>query len=431
MATTSSKAPAFEVAANQILFELRQAFVVLMDQAGLAGIKPLPLARKLGIDKSLAWKIHRVVYPQTSMDVVRHLPGSASIRRFVDAVRAKRASDFDQAQIERAISGLEQIIRTHCGDRATFQMMMNSVADEPSEEVAEQHRQELVRGASYVWGAHARVTMRADFVAPSATPGMVDIASVRGLVDLVRYRPKVPWVLSHMGAVDNDMRRRSEPSRQAIDPSQRCEEAAPLLTEFCSKPPPVTRRVPSTPGLLQDELVEERMGTTGLVTCMTGERVLAVTSRYRDEHNDNTRHRAILRTPSDLLLFDLYVHRDLKSAMNPQFVLYSSLETGPMVPATAFERYHLPAAETVKSLGAFPPMTATPDVPRYADMTAYVFERCGWQAADFAGFRLQMTYPPLPAVAVLQWPLAERPDLSGSSAGSEGPDSPPPGFVPR
>jgi hypothetical protein len=398
----------FEAAANQTLMRLRQAFVNLMDQAGLAATKPLALARELDIDKSLAWKIHRVIHPETPMDVVRHLPGSSSIKRFINAIRAKRAEASDLASIENAISELERIIATHCGDRATFQMMMNSVAEEPSEQVTEMHRQELVRGASYVWGAHARVTVRADFLAPSEQTDMLDIASVRGLVDLVRFRPNVPWVLSHMRSADNDMQQRSSPVRQAIDPSQRCEVGAPLLTDYCSKPCPVTRRVPSVTGFLQDELVEQRIGATGLVTCITGERANAFASYYCDDHNDSGRHRALLRTPSDLLIFDLFVHRDLTSAMNLEFILYSNLESGPLLPADALERYRLPAVEQVKSLGAFPSMPATPEVPRYGEMVNYVFEQSGWRASDFAGFRVQMRYPPLPATAVLHWPLAKR-----------------------
>lgn len=408
--TVSPGLGTFEVEADHSLRRLRHAFVTLLDHAGLAATKPMDLARQLGIDKSLAWKVHRMIYPEKSMDVVRHLPGPAGIRRFVRAIQDQANEASDLGLIEKAIQDLEHIIEVHCGDRATFQMMMNSVADEPSEQIAEQHRQDLVRGASYVWGAHAKVLVRADYVAPSAEEGMLDIASVRGLVDLVRFRPNVPWILSHMRSTDNDMKQRVSVRRQAIDPTQKCDEAAPLLTEYCSKPLPETRRVPGATGFLHDELVESNVGAKGLVTCIMGERADAFASYYRDEHNNMGRHRFLVRTPADLMVFDLFVHRDLSTAMQPQFVLYSNLdlESGPAMTAAALERHRLPTMESIESLGAYPPRPATPEIPRYDEMVGYVFRQLGWREADFAGFRLKMRYPPLPTTAVFQWPLAPR-----------------------
>jgi hypothetical protein len=131
-------------------------------------------------------------------------------------------------------------------------------------------------------------------------------------------------------------------------------------------------------------------------------------SYYRDEHNSLGRHHLLLRTPSDLLIFDLFVHTDLTSAMDPQFFLYSNLECGPMLPAPELERYRLPASPQVQRLGVSPPIPGTPEVARYDELVDYVFAQLGWQANEFAGFRVQMPYPPLPAAAVLEWPLAER-----------------------
>jgi hypothetical protein len=398
----------FESDADEALRRLRHAFVFLLDQAGLAETKPLPLARQLGIDKSLAWKIHRIAHMENTVDILRHLPGPGGIDRFIDALRKRKFTANVLAGVEEALSDLERIITTHCGNRATFQMMVNSVVAEPSEQVTEQHRRDLIRGASYVWGAHARVILRADFLAPSEQPGMMDIAAVRGFVDLVRFRRNVPWVMSHLRTADNDMEERRSVVRESIDPARSCGEEAPLLDEFCSQPLPVTRRVAGGPGFLHDELVEGAVGATGLVTCLTGEIARAFASYYVDEHNTLGRHHVLIRTPSDLLIFDVYVHKDLATAMNPKFLLYSNLEVGPELNASAFERYRLPANEQVKSLGAFPPIAATPEVRRYDELTSYVFDRLHWNPREFAGFRLQMSFPPLPSAAVLQWPLAHR-----------------------
>jgi hypothetical protein len=403
----------FEADADEALRAVRRAFVLLLDEAGLGNARPSVVARQLGIDKNLAWKAHRIANEPNTVDMLRHLPGNPGIERLLKALRKRRLDRAVLDTLEAAVADLDRMIATHCGDRTKFQMMMNSVAERPSEQVAEQHRRELVRGASYVWGAHTRVILRMDFLAPSQQSGLMDIAAVRGFVDLVRFRREVPWAMSYLRTTDNDMEERRRIVREPLDPRRAGVDAAPLLTEFCSQPLPETRRVAAAPGFLRDELVEAPVGATGLVTCVAGEVARGFASYYRDEHNTIGRHHVLIRTPAETLIFDLYVHRDLVSAMGPSFYLYSNLDVTPESPANVLERYRLPTTEHVRSLGSFPPIAATPEVSRYHELTEYVFERLAWNPRDFAGFRLQMAAPPLPSAAVLQWPLAERPTSAG------------------
>jgi hypothetical protein len=48
-------------------------------------------------------------------------------------------------------------------------------------------------------------------------------------------------------------------------------------------------------------------------------------------------------------------------------------------------------------------------MPRYRAMIQSVFDRMGWNAQDFYGFRFTMRYPPIPTVAVFRYSLAQRP----------------------
>jgi hypothetical protein len=51
---------------------------------------------------------------------------------------------------------------------------------------------------------------------------------------------------------------------------------------------------------------------------------------------------------------------------------------------------------------------STPLIPEYPKMVQSVFDHLSWDARDFAAYRFSMRYPPIPAVCVVSFPLAER-----------------------
>ena len=89
-------------------------------------------------------------------------------------------------------------------------------------------------------------------------------------------------------------------------------------------------------------------------------------------------------------------HRRTRSATSPR-------------PVTGGGRWKLDA---VHELGG-PPVVATPHLPTYPKLVETVCARLDWNLSDFRGYRVVMSYPPIPAVLILRYPLPERPE-SGS-----------------
>jgi hypothetical protein len=40
-------------------------------------------------------------------------------------------------------------------------------------------------------------------------------------------------------------------------------------------------------------------------------------------------------------------------------------------------------------------------------MVRTVHARCGWDPADFVGYRIIIKHPPIPTTATLRWPLVD------------------------
>jgi hypothetical protein len=183
---------------------------------------------------------------------------------------------------------------------------------------------------------------------------------------------------------------------------------APLLAEFCSQPPPALRIAPGPPGVTRYEIVEGPVGNTATCTAISAWVWRAGVSPWRTETDRFGEHFVHLSTPVKLLVHDLFVHRDVPFSLPPQADLYSQLPGGPVFPAGGRDRGRLPLANGVIDLGSGPPDAVAPEVPRYQTMIERVCERLGHPAAEFAGFRLRLPYPPIPALAVLRHELPRR-----------------------
>jgi hypothetical protein len=65
--------------------------------------------------------------------------------------------------------------------------------------------------------------------------------------------------------------------------------------------------------------------------------------------------------------------------------------------------------DPVHDLGS-PPVVATPHAPTHPRLVQRVCDRLDWNLAEFRGYRVVMSYRPIPTVPILRYPLPERPE---------------------
>ena len=401
---------AFQEQAAGVLRAVRTAFSEILDVLPNRVRRPNEVAKALGIDRKLGWNIYKVVQTSDPFMAADHVPGSSGTHIFLDAARAARvpAERIDAAN--RAIADFERLIEVHAGDRTTLKMMLASCSPRGRERVDVAHRRAAFRANSYIWGVQARTQLKADFLHPGATPGTLDIASLRGFLGLRRIRDNVPWVIARARCTDNDGQVRRTFVREALDPFQSSEHEAPLLRPFCTSPLPALRRLRSAHGFLEDELVEGPIGNTAAITCITGEVSRSVASCCRDEHNTHAELIARMRTPCEALVFDQLVYDGLFGPLEPELGVCSELAGAVPYPTSGAGRQMLPVFETVTYLGKGPSVLHTADVPRYAEMARFVFDRLGWDGDRFDVYRVRMVFPPIPTSVVMRYDLLDPPD---------------------
>ncbi len=410
--TTADKAPSFEAGTAAVLRRMRGVLAEFVAAVPGGTSKAVELSKSLGIDMKLSWSLFQIVGATDLLAAGQYVPGLGATRKLLRAAARHGLPPQVIENVSSAVEEFDRLVRVHAGDRPTFDLMISGRASNGLDKIGVTHRRDAFRANSHIWGVQAKTKLLAHFLQPGTESGMADGATVRGLIGFRRIRPNVPWVIARARCIDDDGVVRRMPVRAPLevpaDAATGGATAAPFLTEFCTKPLPVCRSFATSDGFAEHELVEGPVGSTGAITCVMGDVVRNAASYCRDEHNYRNDYSAFVREPCEVLINDLFVHEEMFGPLTPEVILYGDLGGGPEYPAGGREPPRLPVEESVDYLGKGPSVVATPDVPRYAKLAGYVFERLGWEGARFDVYRVRMPYPVLPAIIAMRHPLRDR-----------------------
>ncbi|MHC5004113.1 MAG: hypothetical protein ACYTJ0_13430 [Planctomycetota bacterium] len=403
--STNAKTPSFEQDARRTLRAVCDSFADVVEAATGRIPNAAEFCRLLKIDKKLGWKISKVVQTTDVFAVVPHIPGSAGVGIFLDAAAHRGASEPLIERAREAFTSFERLISTHAGDRQSLEMMARGFVEETSEQAELNHRRDAYFGHSYTWGVQARTQLSANIIFPSSKADWVDIVLLSGLIDLRRLRPKVAWVVARLGFVGAS----GEPHVPApgtLLPS----EDIPLLSKFCSDPPPQLRKVVSPSGYIEIELDDGPVGDSGAMTCIfCGEAIREAGSRFRTEDDPNADLNVHVRTPSKALVHDLIVHRDIFGQLEPTAAVFSEVHHEVKTSRLRDDRYRLPVPLAAEYLGQGASALRTPDVPRYPEMARHVLRRENLDPDEFDVYRIRMQYPIVPTSVTMSFDLLPRP----------------------
>jgi hypothetical protein len=183
------------------------------------------------------------------------------------------------------------------------------------------------------------------------------------------------------------------------------------MEEFCSRPlPEVARHPGATAGMVEDELLPGEVGQAAAADIVTGEHLRAVAPAWADRPGEMTQFGTGVRTPSELLISDQLIHRDLYPNVTRELCVFGEL----MTPLSRDERDRLPMAESVQHLGRGIDGVATADAPRYHEILQFMVAKSGRPAEEFDVYRVRMRYPPMPVSVVVRHEMPMRPESVAS-----------------
>lgn len=394
--------PAFEEHLTGAFDDLRRAIGSLISSTGSDPAEPQETARRLGLNRNLTWKVSKVVTGSNLYEALQHLPGAEGIEILVRAARSSGAPEAIAGEVRRAQSVFEHLVEVHTGDRATLDLILDNMGGTSSQRL-EQSRKLAFRGNSGVWGTQARVRVTSIVLTPNAQqPDLIDAAMIAGVVDFRRLRPGVRWPFFRPRVYSETGGDRTIETEQAIDPAH-SGSGPRFMTQFCDPFPPPLVAV-SEGGALVYEFAEAPIGNTGAVTCFLGSIARQTGPRYATPSDRTADFLAQVTMPSELLLFDLLVHRDLDHWGDPETQVVGQL-LGMPPRATP---YQIPLNQPAESLPGSPPMLHCSQVPRYEELMLTTLDRLGYARANYRVLRLLIKYPPMHSIAVMRFNLPEQ-----------------------
>ena len=379
---------------------LRGALTDLLAAAGEDPRQPQELARSCGINKNLAWKVCKLINSTDSYGVAQHVPGSAAVRILLSAFDARGVGAEVLEQVDRALRDFEHMVRVHVGDRSNLELYVGSVQEDGIHAAQlEMKRRMAYQGNSAIWGVQARVAFTLKAISPThGNPERADITTVGGLLGFRRLRPTASWPLLRIMTLSENVEVHHEPP-VAIDPNYDGSHA-PLVREFCSTPLAETRTIVEGDNTTY-EICEGPVGNTAAVDVVYGSIDRDHVPVRADVPEAKGEHYCRVDTPAEMLQFDLLVHRDLPFDMPPKLVTYSMLEGSLHFPLSENRRCHLPGRTEVQSLGSALHGFATPHISRYGQLVTRTCERIGFPLEQFRGYRVTLSYPPIPSMFVM------------------------------
>ncbi len=390
----------FQEDVTRTILELRKAIGIVISKLPERIDSPHDVYQVLGLDKKLGWRIYKIIHEDDLFFAAQFVPGKHSFGRFIRSCKAKGVEKCFLTSTLAAVENFYEIIDIHSGDRQSMDMMLMASSRDGKEQAYNTLRKQAYYAQSHLLGLQAETQLDAWFFGPSASPGMLDVAEVKGLFDIRRNRPGVKWVIDtpcFFTGKEHD----EQFFTDSIDPGITCNlmEKVPFLERYCSDPLPLLKTVTSHSCGPVYELEDGPVGNTNLIDTVTGTVSRGIFPIQPEEGEEHHEVSARIYTPVQNLVLDLFFHETMVETMagNPSVKMLFDYYSHGGALAYRSDRDHIPMNIKPMMIGAGTSCAYTPLIPKYSEMLADVFQCLRWDPDEFLVYRTRVEFPVVPS----------------------------------
>ncbi len=378
---------------------------ILKAQFGAANFRGIDLVSKLSVDLKLAWKITRISKANDPFECVRYLPGQSGWDIFCDAAEKIGTAKALVAAARQSFAKVKDAGLAWGGDARGFELLAAGLARIGDPRVGLEHRKNHFTSGSYVWGIRAKSLIRLDVIHPASDGRNIEMATVRGFVDVERLRADAPWYLEVPFCVDDLASGPMDVRFEPIDLADRGPGAPFLLKRFCSDGVPTfeapkRERVP--------RVVELPIGSVGVecgFTLFHGAVCRGTIPMHRTPENEFASLMMKIQTPCERIVFDVLLHRDLVVGdVLPTGSMFSVLD-GWRGQFSHQNRDRIPIDYEIKEVKHGKRAVGYEGFGRMEELHDSTLARGGWDRKLFRHFRAETAYPPVPSTMTIDIPL--------------------------
>lgn len=363
------------------------------------------MAKRLEVDRNTCQRIVAATATgQMDATVLVQLPGVLGLRQFVDAM-AREFTTAEQTELigscRAAIDAVESLLRTlGCSQRRLRERLEADPRSAPAEVAARNDgvssRKSLFRAATEITGRCSEVRCSLSAIRPvPGDPTRTEYIKAGGYAGHVAFPGAMPLELGEQAAEHLQTERASK----SFEPlSAECDAISDesnryLLSAFCSQPLPrvTSRRI----GTRIVHVIESGPSPEDERRAMD---IFVAERHARPDKHPATQRPALgevwsmITFPARRLIFDVYLHREIARRCIPSLEVHlwnsSAGQQGLWRWSTRF-----PKGPRLTLLGAGLSNADAEGLSSHAPLTAHVFDRAGWDASEFVGYRCDVEYP--------------------------------------
>ncbi|GAB5497423.1 MAG: hypothetical protein Phyf2KO_25030 [Phycisphaerales bacterium] len=365
--------------------------------------RPVALARRLGIDKTLTGRIMRSVRADDPFEIIHNAPAPFGLRIFLNAAADAGVDEDLRARAEASIADFEMLIDAFPEGRAALEAAISDYIPEVRKRNERTAKQAVYKSMSYLLGYQADASLLTTVISPSEHGDMVDTTHVDAMVGLRRLRGESPVNL--FGIRRHDMMPDAPNWMETLEGERGVEDARRyLLEDYCDNPIP-SLRVQDGGNVMYSVLDAESLPINEPVTLVNGWTIRNASLRYADEAHTHEWHSSLLRIPTRVRVQDYFIHKDVWPG-TPEFEpgmpgldisTVRSARSGP-------QHDKIDMDMPVQNLGHGIELSELrhTSAPWYRDMLAKAFGSSGMNPNDFRVYRCEIVYP-VPFVRVMVW----------------------------
>ncbi len=365
------------------------------------------LKELLSANYAVCWNIFEVIKSSDALAGARHVPPARSVQKMLAAARGRGVPADTAEGVRNALSRFDWVVQSHSGDRDTFATMVASmggraVGGQPATLAC---RRTAFRQDSQLWGAqigvlYARTTVRRE------SAGFDEVNTILK-ASFMCLRSGVRPILWGQRDHDTPDAQPAPMDTEPLDPEAQRRCGAPLLSEFSTRPLPRLAKIKAEDGWVYDAIETDKLGLSGAVNMASGIRKRSNQATTLENGARVYWDCTGIVTPTELAVLELAVHRPSFGPVNPAFRFVPMRGHSFLSELTA-DVPQIPSAERLVPLGPADRVIPAIEVKDYARLSAYTFDRVGWDPSEFDVFQVTVPYPILNSMAVMWFPLADE-----------------------
>lgn len=423
-APAPSLEPAERAAAAQIARRLAVEFRAVVTLLPKEDRTASAMSRALGVDRNTCQRlVASLALEDPNESLLVRMPGVLGLRQVIEAIGKQSrepAAGEQLAAATAAVDALQVLIDRVAGSQRRLRHRLEADIDfgtsprGPSDDSGA--RRNLFRAAAELVGRWSDVmtTMSIIRLHPD-DPGLTETARIQGRIGHMWRASAVPLEIGATtpGVIALDPLKSDDgaPMQTFKDRPARGDTPDSLIDEFCSHPlPKVTSRAHGKHSIHVIDPSEPAS------SCPTD-----IVVGHRRSTPD--RHPATLDPPigeiSSLIVYpcrrlvaDVFLHRDVARRCSCTTELHLGGFPAGATGHRARWSTRFPGGPRLDLLGSGLARTATSAYARQTELTAHVFERLGWDPAQFIGYRIDVTYPIWQSAYCLLFDFSEPQDAS-------------------